>query len=288
METWSTSSSRPNWATAAALSPPPTTLNPLVSATAWATVFVPAANRSSSNTPMGPFQKTVRASRMTSLKRPAVSGPMSSPFHPVGRSVPRWRTSSSGPRADDVGRQMDRLVRLEEAPAVVDLVGLEKRVADLVALGREEGEAHAAADGERVDDPEQRVDDTELVAHLRPAEHRHEWPGRVVAEAEEHLDLLGQQPAGGAGQELRRPHDRGVGPVRCTEGVIDVGVEPVDQPFDELGIVGLLPRVVPQVLQQLHPGASSPSRRRTGSTEYFGSGLPLGRPRWVHAVTSAP
>ena len=36
------------------------------------------------------------------------------------------------------------------------------------------------------------------------------------------------------------------------------------------------------------PGASSASRSRTGSIEYLGSGLPLGRPRWLQAVTVAP
>src|SRR5688572_15401921 len=36
------------------------------------------------------------------------------------------------------------------------------------------------------------------------------------------------------------------------------------------------------------PGAISASTSRTGSIAYFGSGLPLGRPRCEHAVTSAP
>ncbi len=35
--------------------------------------------------------------------------------------------------------------------------------------------------------------------------------------------------------------------------------------------------------------SSSYSRRRTGAMAYFGSGLPLGRPRWLHTVSfSAP
>ena len=36
------------------------------------------------------------------------------------------------------------------------------------------------------------------------------------------------------------------------------------------------------------PGASSASRARTGATSKRGSGFPLGRPRWVQAVTEAP
>ena len=54
-------SSRPNCASAAALSPPPTTVTASVAATASATARVPAANGSSSKAPIGPFQKTVPA-----------------------------------------------------------------------------------------------------------------------------------------------------------------------------------------------------------------------------------
>ncbi len=38
---------------------------------------VPEANRSSSNTPIGPFQKTMFASAMTSANSAALPGPMS-------------------------------------------------------------------------------------------------------------------------------------------------------------------------------------------------------------------
>jgi hypothetical protein len=73
--------------------PPPTTVNAAVSATAWATARVPASKRGSSNTPIGPFQNTVRASAMRSPKSAAVPGPMSTPFQPAGTVVPTWRTS---------------------------------------------------------------------------------------------------------------------------------------------------------------------------------------------------
>ena len=88
VDTWSTSSSSLNWASAAAESPPPTTVNAFVSAIAWATVRVPAANRSSSNMPIGPFQNTIRASMITSLNAAAEPGPMSNPLHPSPRRLP--------------------------------------------------------------------------------------------------------------------------------------------------------------------------------------------------------
>ena len=63
VERWVTSSARPNCASAAAVSPPPTTVVPARRATASATARVPAANGSSSNAPIGPFQNTVPGAR---------------------------------------------------------------------------------------------------------------------------------------------------------------------------------------------------------------------------------
>ena len=78
-------------------------------------------------------------------------------------------------RRDDVDRQheLDALGRglLDVAANGVELVLLEQALADLVALGLEEGEDHAAADEQPVDRAEQVVDDAELVGDLGAAEH---------------------------------------------------------------------------------------------------------------------
>src|SRR5262249_43265279 len=58
-DTWSPRSASPTPRTAAALSPPPTTVKAGESATASATVRVPAANAAISKTPIGPFHSTV-------------------------------------------------------------------------------------------------------------------------------------------------------------------------------------------------------------------------------------
>src|SRR5262249_28877242 len=76
------SSGSPSARTAAAESPPPTTLNAEESTMDCATARVPSANGAISNTPMGPFQKTVRASASTAPYRSAVIGPMSRPSQP--------------------------------------------------------------------------------------------------------------------------------------------------------------------------------------------------------------
>ena len=68
-------------------SAPPTTVNAAaLPATASATAFVPAAKRDHSNTPIGPFQKIVFAAASRSANAARVSGPMSSPSQPLGRS----------------------------------------------------------------------------------------------------------------------------------------------------------------------------------------------------------
>ena len=79
--------------------------------------------------------------------------------------------------------------------------------------------------------------------------------GRVGCsrQAEQHLDLGGEEATGGAGQVLRGPDDGRVGAVRRAEGVVHVGVEAVDEPRDEGRVVALLPRVEAQVLEQLDP-----------------------------------
>ena len=74
-------SARPAAAIAAAESPPPTTVSAsLLSASAFATANVPFAHCGFSNTPIGPFQNTVRASVSTRRNSSTVPGPMSSTF----------------------------------------------------------------------------------------------------------------------------------------------------------------------------------------------------------------
>src|SRR5436190_8570855 len=81
-----TRSVRPSSFNARIESAPPTTENASAPATASATAFVPAANRGHSKTPIGPFQKIVLDSESSLPKRSRVSGPMSSPSQPPGRS----------------------------------------------------------------------------------------------------------------------------------------------------------------------------------------------------------
>ena len=86
VETHETRSASPSSEIARTESPPPTTVNASASATACATAFVPPAKRGHSKTPIGPFQKTVRA-----VADPRAEASRASPDRCRDRASPRAR-----------------------------------------------------------------------------------------------------------------------------------------------------------------------------------------------------
>jgi hypothetical protein len=221
---------------------------------------------------------------------------------------------------DDVDGQHDLdagLLRATQVvPTRVDAVGVEQALADLVALGREEGEEHAAPDEEAVGGVHEVVDDGELVGDLGAAEHDGIRALGVDGQALEDVDLGGDEATHGGRQSRGDVVDRCLLAVHDAETVGDVGVGQGGEGVGELGTLlvdlGGLPRVEPQVLEQgdvavgqrvdgraaLSPTvsvakatgrpSSSESRPTTGAREYLSSGAPLGRPRWAHTMTRAP
>ncbi len=145
---------------------------------------------------------------------------------------------------------------VEEAPHLVELVLLEQRPPDLVALGFEEGVGHAAADEQPVDLGQQVGDDAELVGDLGPAQHHHVGPLGALGQLAQHLDLGHDQPARGVRQQPGHVVDAGVLAVHGAEAVAHVELGQPRQPGRELtarGVVlGLLARLVAQVFQQGH------------------------------------
>ena len=103
---------------------------------------------------------------------------------------------------DDVGRQHELnavlLGGLDVALDLLKLVLFKQGGADLVALGLEEGEHHAATDDQAVGLVEQVLDHAELVGDLGAAEHDGERALRVLGGLGQGLDfLLDQQACGG-------------------------------------------------------------------------------------------
>src|SRR5471032_1212012 len=85
-----TLSETPAFFTAETESPPPMILiAPLLAAMALAMAKVPTAHSATSKTPMGPFHRMVLAEATSPEKSFTVSGPMSTPSQPSGRSEER-------------------------------------------------------------------------------------------------------------------------------------------------------------------------------------------------------
>lgn len=197
-----------------------------------------------------------------------------------------------------------------------DLVLLQEGGSDLVALGLEEGEGHAAADEDAVGLAEELVDDGELVGDLGAAERHDVGAGDVLGELLQDTDLGGDEEAGVVRQPLRQVEHRGVLAVHGAEAVADVDVGEAGQPVGEGAalslVLGGLPGVEAQVLQDRDLSVGEAGHRGLGGLadrvlgegdvgaeefteagggrgeEKAGSGAPLGRPRCEATITRAP
>ena len=143
---------------------------------------------------------------------------------------------------------------LEQPPAGLDLVLLEQRVAD--------GWPRAARNVKHIPPPmTRRVDDLSS-APITPSLSLTFAPPRTATNGRFGLlrsprststSLASSRPAA-LRQRGGRADDRGVGPVRGTEGVVDVGVLALDEPGDERRVVRRLARIETEVLEQLDAG----------------------------------
>jgi hypothetical protein len=129
----------------------------------------------------------------------------------------------------DIGGQVDGDLLLhrtaQEVARVREPILLDLALAERLALRVEERVRHRAADDDRVDALEQRVEDLDLVRDLRAAEHGDVRPVDLAEQARQEVDLLGHHEAGAlVGDELHHAGGRGVGAVRRAERVVDVDV----------------------------------------------------------------
>ena len=147
---------------------------------------------------------------------------------------------------------------------------LDQRVAGLVALRREEAEAHRAADQDRVGDLQERVDHGDLVADLGAAEHDHERVLGVLDDAAQRRDLAFEQQAGD--RRRRRtcvtPSVVDVRAVAGAEGVVDVDVGELAELLGECGVVLGLARLRSA---SSRAAATSPSFKSVGQRFDFGA-----------------
>ena len=163
VETWSIRSARPNSATAAAESPPPTTVKPRQSATASATCPGPGLEAGVLEGTHRPVPQHAAGlvddvaegggRARARCRRPSNPGPGSTPaWTHLAAGTGVEQLAALAERGDVLGQDDAVAGPGQQLPARVDLVGLEQRVADVAALRAEEREAHGAADDQRVAD----------------------------------------------------------------------------------------------------------------------------------------
>ena len=125
-----------------------------------------------------------------------------------------------------------------------------------MALGLEEGEAHATTDEQPVHLVQQVVDDPELVGDLRATKHHDVRAIRVGQDCAERLDLLQDERSGGVRKPLRDVGHRRLLAVTHTEAVVDVAIAHGGKLVGERASLGIvlagLAGVEAQVLQQRH------------------------------------
>ena len=175
-------------------------------------------------------------------------------------------------RDEEVLGQLEAVVCLGSLPqcltGAVDIVLQTRRGADRVALCGKEREAHRAADEHRIGHVQEMLDESDLVCHLRAAEHRHQRPSGPLEDSAQCANLALHQASGGTRQQVGDFLGAGVGPVGGAERVVDVDVSQVGERPGELGIVLCLPGLVAHVLEhedlpfrQLFSEESRPPRR---------------------------
>ena len=141
----------------------------------------------------------------------------------------------------------------------VELVVLEQALADLVSLGLEEREHHAAADQQPVGLAEQVVDHAELVRDLRAAEHDGIRSLRLLGQPAEHLDLGEHELPGRVRQSLRDVVDAGLLAVHDAEAVAHERVTERRQLVGERTTFGLVLAGLPALNRTFSSSTTSPS-----------------------------
>ena len=111
----------------------------------------------------------------------------------------------------------------------------------------EERRRHASSDEEEVHPGYDVLEDLQFVAHLGPADDGGKRPFGVFQDTLEGLHLFFEEEPGHRRQVFRDAHDRGMGPVRCSEGIVDIDLREAGETLREGRIVCLLLRVEPEV-----------------------------------------
>merc|ERR1719456_1762640 len=205
-------------------------------------VFVPTANDSISNTPIGPFQMIVFDDAIAALFCSLLSGPQSSPINPAGTPsasfTPCLITPSSPNFEGEVDREDHFHVRClscrHDLRNNLRALLVKKRRTNVCAVQNlRKRESHAAADDHLVDLGCQILDELNLVRHLRATKNSEHRAGRVVENLGEGRELLLNQRTRDLYVEAIANHRR-MGAVRGAESIVHVNIRQGLQALAEL------------------------------------------------------
>ena len=143
------------------------------------------------------------------------------------------------------------MVRLvHDAVGGVGEVMFAKRLADIHALGREEGVGHPPANDQALHLADEIGQDVELGRDLRSADHRRDRLFRCAERRVERLQFLFHRTSRIGRQQSREALGAGMGAVSSAECVVDVEIAMRRDPLREFGIVRLFARPEADIVEQ--------------------------------------
>ena len=212
--------------------------------------------------PWGRSRTPCRPARAPPSRRRSCAAPRRGPSTRRARRSPSsWRTSASAPKRSpstrSTGSSSRQLLDSDLASAARASSTPSSSTSESPverALGPEEGEAHGAADEQRVGGLEEAVDQRHLVGHLRPAEHHDQRALRLLDDRPQGRDLALEEASGHRrAHQLGHPRRGGVRTMRGAEGVVHVRRPPA-RPGSRAssGSFFVLPGLPARVLEHEH------------------------------------
>jgi len=112
----------------------------------------------------------------------------------------------------------------QEGPGNIDLVSLDKGIANGMTLGNKECVSHAATDDQGVDFVDQVLDNADFVGDLGTAQNGDEGAFRIVKRTAHDVELFLDQVAADSRQVVSQTCGRGVGAVGGAKCIIDKNI----------------------------------------------------------------
>ena len=140
---------------------------------------------------------------------------------------------------------------VQNLPCHIETRLVPKAAANIQTVNLQEGEDHASAEQQGVHLVQQVEDDINLATHLGTTQYSHEGPLRIGHQRTKKFQFLFHQETRPAGFKMfGDPDGGGMGAVRRTECIVDVGVAEFRQAGREPRVVSRFTGIEPEIFQQ--------------------------------------